>query len=445
MAAGCAAPRAALIFRCATERSFAKRVHRESRCRHEGVARPRKVRAGIFVHTDVRPPCVPGAGLPFPERTDLPKPNPRKIATVAGALIAIVAAVALNGAAPRFIALARGENARTVALDSMPAGAPSPAAGEWKNPFPQWNGNKRLPEHPVPAAQSQQMMDTLYADSPTLTGPGLHDDSESFWTASNSDPLHTIHCTNRWGPKNGPCLLEGRQIHVPDGALAAQNSDHHTSILQPDGCTSVDLWIAQDMAAPTITAAFAAQHDQCTENGFNTHGGAGTTAGGASNRLGHSPLAELKTGVIHHAVIAFAGCDLTDAFVGQAIYPGQFQACRPGVKGVGIPMGAYFWSDVRPADLPSTLDNATRMLCVALNAYGALMNDTNGNWHGISLGAFWAGNGRDDEYPHGPRTNDDPDGYASWFAQNAGPNGVVDPAACFPNGDWSHHIHVLAW
>jgi hypothetical protein len=364
--------------------------------------------------------------------------NLRTGLTASAALVAIAAAVTLNLAAPRFIvSSAETRGAARAAAAARP--------GEWKNVFPLWKGNLRLPEHPVIATQSQRMMDTLYADAPTLTGPGLHDDSEAFWSATNADPLHAVHCTNRWGPKNGPCLLEGKQIHVPDGALAAQNTDHHASILQPDGCTVDDLWLTQDLAAPTITVAFAAVHDQCNESGFNTHGGAGTTAGGASNRLGHSPLAELETGVIHHAIIAFAGCDLTDAYVGQAIYPGQFQACKPGVTGVGIPMGAYLWSDVRPADLPSTLDRATRMLCVALNAYGALMNDTNGNWNGISLGAFWAGNGRDEEYPHGARTNDDPDGLAAWFTQNAGRGGAVTPSACFPNGDWSHHLHVLAW
>jgi hypothetical protein len=367
-------------------------------------------------------------------------PNLRIALTIAAALIAIAAAVVLNGVAPRFIHPAPDRTVRSAIRT-----ASSIHPGEWKNLFPLWKGNNRLPGRPVVAAQSQQMMDTLYADAPTITGPGWHDDSEAFWSATESDPVHTVHCANLWGPKNGPCLLEGTPIHVPDGALAAQNTDHHASILQPDGCTVADLWLARDLSAPTITAAFAAVHDQCTESGFNTHGGAGTTAGGASNRLGHSPLSELATGVIHHAVIAFAGCDLTNAFVGQAIYPGQFQACKPGVTGVGIPMGAYFWSDVRPADLPENLDRATRMLCVALNAYGALMNDTNGNWNGISFGAFWAGNGRDEEYPHGTRTNDDPDGLAAWFAQNAGPGGAVNPTACFPSGDWSHHIHVLAW
>jgi hypothetical protein len=320
-----------------------------------------------------------------------------------------------------------------------------PSSGGWTNIFPGWAGNHPVGSNPVLAPQSQQMIDTLYADSDIFNGPGLTDDSESYWTARSSDPLHTIHCTNHWGPSGGPCLLEGKQIHVPNGAVPAANSDHHTSILQPDGCTVDEMWHAQDMSRSTITAAFAAIQNQCTENGFNTHGGAGTTAGGASNRIGHSPLAELQTGVIHHALIVLAGCDLSSGYVGQALYPGQYQACNPGVSGVGIPMGAYLWSDVAPGSLPSGLDKATRMICVALNTYGALMDDTNGNWYGIKLGAFWAGNGRSGEYPNGVATNDNPSGYTAWFNANAGPYGSTNPTACFPGGDWRHHMHVLRW
>ena len=301
----------------------------------------------------------------------------------------------LNGIAPRLSRSGWHVVLRPAQAQAAPANATSP--GPWKNVFPGWAGNKPLPAQPALAAASQAMMDTLYADAPTITGPGLRDDSESYWTARSSDPVHTIGCRKKWGPHNGPCLLDGKQIRVPAGALTAENTDHHVSILQPDGCTVDDLWLADDLSGPVIMSDFAAVHDQCRENGFNTHGGAGTTAGGASNRLGHSPLAELRTGVIHHAVIAFAGCDLTNAYVGQAIYPGQYQACKPGVTGVGIPMGAYLWSDVKPADLPADLPPATRMLCTALHDYGALLNDTNGNWNGLSLGAFWAGTGRPDD------------------------------------------------
>jgi hypothetical protein len=329
-----------------------------------------------------------------------------------------------------------------------PAPTPTPVVvggSGWNNTFPGWAGNHPVSSNPVFTAQSQQMINTLYNDSPAIVGPGLNDDSESYWTAKSSDPMHTIHCTELWGPNHGSCLLEGKQIHVPNGAVAAGNSDHHTSILQPDGCTADEMWLAQDMSQSTITSVFAAIHNQCTEDGFNTHGGAGTTAGGASNRLGHSTLAELQTGVIHHALIVLAGCDLTSAYVGQAIFPGQYQACNSGVTGVGIPMGAYLWSDITPGSLPSGLDKATRMICVALNAYGALMDDTNANWYGIKLGAFWAGSGSSGEYPNGVATNDNPSGYAAWFAANAGPGGSVNPAACFPNGDWKDHMHVLAW
>jgi hypothetical protein len=313
----------------------------------------------------------------------------------------------------------------------VPVPVSLPQSG-WQNVFPGFAGNRRLSPNPAIHPQSQQMMSTLYNDSSSLTAPGVNDDTATFYSAKSSDPLHYIHCTNLWGPApSRNCVMEGKQINVPNGAATAGNSDHHVSILAPDGCTVNDFWLAQDLSARTITVAFGAQHNQCTESGFNTHGGAGTTAGGASLRVGRSPLAEMQTGVIHHALTAAPGCDLTSAYVGQAIYPGQYQACRPGVGGVGIPMGAYLWSDVSPGNLPSGLDKATKMICTALNEYGAVVDDTNGNYNGLSLNGLWS------------KVNTP--GYSDWFAANAGTGGSTNPKNCFPGGDWSHHIHVLAW
>jgi hypothetical protein len=97
--------------------------------------------------------------------------------------------------------------------------------------------------------------------------------------------------------------MQGQQIHIPAGAVPGANTDQHTSILQPDGCTLDDFWGMQtDMSQPTLTAYFGAQYNQCTGDGFVQGGGTGATQGGGSNRLGRSPLAELQTGVIHHAV-----------------------------------------------------------------------------------------------------------------------------------------------
>jgi Malectin domain len=323
-----------------------------------------------------------------------------------------------------------------VPVGSAPAPAPAPpppapaAQGSYSSVFPQFAGNRRLSSNPAIHPQSQRMMDTLRADSSSLTGPGLNDNVSTFYSAKSSDPLHSIHCTEPWGPgANHSCVMEGKQIHIPSGAVPSANSDRHTSILAPDGCTVDDFWLAQDLSSRTVTVAMGAEFNQCSESGFNTHGGAAATAGGASLRVGRSPLSEMQTGVIHHALTAVPGCDLTSAFVGQATFPGQYQACKPGVSGVGIPMGAYLWSDV--TNLPAGLDNATRMVCTALNQYGAVVDDTNGNWNGLSLNAFWS--------------NVNTPGYASWFAANAGPGGSVSPSKCFPNGDWSHHIHVLAW
>jgi len=274
------------------------------------------------------------------------------------------------------------------------------------------------------------MMDLIYNDSHSLSGPGIDDAQSTYYEAKNTDPLHAIHCAKLWGP--GPshtCVLEGKQIHIPDGAVPGANTDRHASILDPDGCTVYDLWETGDMSLPVITATFGAQVDQCTGDGFNHFGGAGATAGNGSQRLGRSPLAELQTGVIHHALELVPSCnnDGPPTMVGQATAGSGYPCKNPGQ---GIPLGAYLWSDVTPENLPAGLDNATRMICMALNVYGGVVNDFNGHYNGLSINGLW-------------NAASDP-AYAAWASANMN-NGETTPASCFPDGDWSHHIHVLAW
>jgi hypothetical protein len=264
-----------------------------------------------------------------------------------------------------------------------------------------------------------------------LTGPGITDAQSTMYDAKSTDPVHTIHCAYRWGPApNHTCVMEGKQIHIPAGAVPGANVDAHMSILQPDGCTLEDFWqMQQNTSAATLTASFGAEYNQCTEDGFSSTGG-GATQGGGSNRIGRTTLAELQTGVIHHAVELAASCNPIASSIGQSTADGVGNPCVNGDTGPSIPYGAYLWSDVTPAQLPASLDKVTRMLCVALNAYGGVVDDTIGPWNGLSINGLW-------NTPGNPA-------YAQWLAANA-PNGQPQPSQCFPKGDWHTHIHVLAF
>jgi hypothetical protein len=316
-----------------------------------------------------------------------------------------------------------------------PMSSPTPPPTGWAgNVFPAWDGNHLLPTNPVIHPQSQAMMDVQYNNQRghTLTGPAVDDAQSSYYDAKSSDPVHTVHCTANWGPKpTGHCAMEGKQIHVPAGAVAGGNSDRHTSILQPDGCTLEDFWHMQaSMDTPTIVATFGAEYDQCTGNGFLSVKTAGATQGGGSNRLGRASLAELETGVIHHAVEIADSCMPIASSVGQSMTAGNNVACAAGDSGPTMPYGAYLWSDVKPANLPASLDKATRMICTALNQYGGVVDDTIGPWNGLSINTLWNQSG-------------DP-AYTAWFKANS-TNNATNPTSCFPGGDWSHHIHVLQW
>jgi hypothetical protein len=330
--------------------------------------------------------------------------------------------------------------APTVAPTPLPSPVSTPTPGStptpsgWHNAFPAWNGNKLLPANPVIHPQSQAMMNLLYnnTNGHGLTGPALDDAQSSYYDAKASDPLHTIHCVYKWGPKpSGNCVMEGKQIHIPAGAVPGANSDQHTSILQPDGCTLDDFWVMQkDMSQSALTAYFGAEYNQCAGTGFVLTSGAGATQGGGSNRLGRTTVAELQTGVIHHAIEVADSCNPVAYSVGQSTAWGNPNNCVAGDSGPSMPYGSYVWSDVKPANLPAGLDKATRMICTALNQYGGVIDDTIGPWNGMSLNTMW-------------NTSGNPE-YAAWFKANSS-NGATHPASCFPNGDWVHHIHVLQW
>jgi hypothetical protein len=334
-----------------------------------------------------------------------------------------------NGAPIQILAMAPSGSA-------APAPVPSPI-------FPLWDGNKPLLPNPPIHPDSDAMITTIYTNrnGTKLTGPGINDAQSTYYNAVSSDPLVTITCYDRTNPPR-VCEDNGKQIYMPADAIGGANIDAHASILQPDGCTLYDFWGFKKPDDAPYLAYYEAPYNVCSGDGFVTspprlvrHGGA--TQGGGSNRLGRATVAELQTGVIHHALEAAVSCNTEEFGVGQSLgyNPPQYSRAEPGHRntclnaGPSIPYGAYLWSDIPPANLPPGLDVFTRMICVAMFQYGAVVDTTIGPYNGLSLNTGW---------------NQDDPAYAGWYMATV-PGGKTDPTSCFPGGDWKSHIHVVDW
>jgi hypothetical protein len=142
-------------------------------------------------------------------------------------------------------------------------------------------------------------------------------------------------------------------------------------------------------------------------------------------------MSELQTGVIHHALEFVPACNNNAGITGQATYSSSFSCANS--SGPGIPYGAYLWSDMTPTQLNtiSGLDNATKMICVALNQYGAVASDINGSYNSISVNTLWNETGTQGA------------AYTQWVNANM-TNGQTSPNKCFPGG-WQNHLHILAF
>jgi hypothetical protein len=218
---------------------------------------------------------------------------------------------------------------------------------------------------------------------------------------------------------------------IPVGACPAGNSDHHISVIQPNG-TVLDVWEfnnGQCFNGGSSVSADSAAVVSLSGDGFSQQSGWPAMAAGSSTRQGIATMNELATGVIPHAIEVTPACSPNNALAGQATKP-LGQGCNSG-NVTGIAAGQYLWSDVTPGQLPANLDDATRMMCVALNQYGAVVDDTNGGWNSVSFNGMPATVGTDAPL------------YVAWAQMHMGPGGKTNPSACFPGG-WQRHLFVLA-
>jgi hypothetical protein len=192
--------------------------------------------------------------------------------------------------------------------------------------------------------------------------------------ATASDPLVTPHCTVYCNP-----VYLTTPFHIPAKARPTSGSDHHLSIVQPDG-TEIDMWLASRAAG----AGDWQNGDTVNYGGGNTCGnfytGSGFTAnaatvGGACLGAGIVRAGELASGVIPHALFLVTAC-MDHSFVYPATQPGDYICSGAGPH---VPNGAHVWLDLSDAAINALSINPwEKTILHALHQYGAFVGDTKG-------------------------------------------------------------------
>ena len=166
------------------------------------------------------------------------------------------------------------------------------------------------------------------AGDPTDRRAGIADTSEDFYKptywARYTDPLVRLNAT-------GSSPIDGDVIRVPLGARPAAGSDHHMTIVQPDGW-EYDLWNAQPISGGVLTYN-AGRKIPIDGDGLNS----AATSARFGNLAGRLRAQELEDGQINHAFFMAASTTAT-----TAVYPADKSDGNNDPAAGYPPMGTRF-------------------------------------------------------------------------------------------------------
>jgi len=212
--------------------------------------------------------------------------------------------------------------------------------------------------------------------------------------AKDSDPQVYLQCNARYGPhKSNDCPLP-KTIFVPAQAAAANDSDHHIIIVQPDG-REIDVWewgtgnsvqsSSQQrppwVSGETIQVQWGGVADVLTGTGWDdglTNGAA--TVSGSDLLAGFVSASDIRAGRIDHALAIDLYCNpvanVYPAPIGGNANPDCNGAATIGDAPVGV--GARFWLDTPDATIDTYhVPIGEKALLHALHDFGAFHIDTN--------------------------------------------------------------------
>jgi len=198
-----------------------------------------------------------------------------------------------------------------------------------------------------------------------------------------SDPIFTLHATG------GSPSIEGMKIPVPDAARPAGGSDHHMTIITPDGW-EYDLWnvTSKPKGGGTLTFQLGGR-TRIDADGLNSYG----TAARFGNLAGVIRAQELAAGHINHALFITLKCTSTSTAFGDGTHPapggGQSAYVYPASHGGSDcsaadnadapPIGARFQLNMTDSQIAAlAVPVWKKTILTALAHYGGYVGDTGG-------------------------------------------------------------------
>lgn len=241
--------------------------------------------------------------------------------------------------------------------------------------------NVPIPPHPKIAPNSEAVVAHYVQAGKGLSALAVayhregYDYYHPIYFSRPSDPLFTIHCTERWGR----CDLEGVAIRIPDAARPAGGADHHLAVIDQTRQLEFDLWNAGDK--PSGGGRYnIGWGGTFPLNGDGVARGTAGTASMFAESVGLIRAQEVAAGSIDHALAMVVVCSS-----GRAVYParGTGGSCPAGTTGAAD-MGARFQLDMTDAEIDATgAPGYKRAVWKALAHYGAFVAETGGSGMGF--------------------------------------------------------------
>lgn len=236
--------------------------------------------------------------------------------------------------------------------------------------------NRTISSSPTLDANSNDIVSYLTSGTnPSKLSSNTGGATNDFWHANYfakpTDPLYTVHCTEPWGT----CEPEGDDFRIPADAKPAgylgsgSSLDHHISVVQPDGVTTLDLWESDTPSGTggTLDASWGGV-SEIDGSGL----GSDATAAQFGGFAGAIRAQELAAGQINHALFAVVRC------TSGHVYPagkGAYQCGDPDAP----PNGARLQLDMSEGAIEAlSVPRWKKTILHALRRYGMIVGDTGG-------------------------------------------------------------------
>lgn len=226
---------------------------------------------------------------------------------------------------------------------------------------------------------------------------GVNDFAVPVYIASGSDSLFTINNTS---DNARSYQIDGTQIRIPAGAIAAAGSDSHIVVIQPDGWV-YEFWAVASIAAGTITAAMSGR-TRLHGDGFDNANAYASKTAALAGRITTEEWIAAANGEIEYFPHAIA--IMTKSTDGTSCWPAS------GLAGVGDTIdspqcGSWFQSTYTFGEIEAlAIPLVAKAFLKTVVTYGMIVMDTMGNvagqsWNVRSLGNDTADDAILDETP----------------------------------------------